>query len=328
MKRHFIKKFIQTIRKDSIKNNNIIKDSYTIVHGHYKYDGYNSIKTNKYEQNEIIKNENEIYKKWQNMFNHSYREWEAECYSKSVELVQDQGEEYGEYIYYNVSAREGYDILKRKNKNKDEIVLDLITIPFLIDITNTNLKAMRISKNHKYVSFVVDLKNNEKYSGGIYDIENKKYYAKRFDNVSSIEFSLDENSIYYVENNYLNRPCKIYHHFLEWSKNNLNQDKLIFEEKRDDIYIETSPTKDNKYLIINSLTKDDSQISILDLHDNNRVIELFKRKQGIKHFIEHAGDSFFILSNLKVESEEFPEMSKNENYKLFTVKDSEIKKLS
>jgi oligopeptidase B len=312
----------------------IIGDNYTLLHGIYRYDGYNSIKNNKFEREEIIKRESIILKNWKTMFQFYYKQWESECFSKSLLPFEEIGEKFGNYTYYNKMAEEGYEILKRKAENIDEVVLDLKKIPFIKDINNTNLKGMRISKSHKYISFVVDLDNNEKYSGGIYDIYSNKFYWRRFENASMIEFSQDEASLIYVENNELNRPCRIRKHFLDWEnvtkktflKNfSSSNDQILFEEKDSDIYIETSPTKDHNFLIINCLTKDDSEVSIMDLKSPDKITKILNRKKGIKYFIEHVGNTFYILSNLIVESKEMPEMKKNENFKLFTIKDDQLK---
>jgi len=322
------KKLIKTFSDNIKKRAHTIKENFTILHGHYRHDGFGSIKYNKWEREEIIKRENANFEKWKKMLNAYKNEWEADVYSKTVDLHEDIGERYDDYIYYNATAQEGYDILKRKNnQGVDEVVLDLKTIPFVKDVSTAYLKSMRISKNHNLVGFIVDLDNNEKYYGGLYNIQDKKYYNIRFENISSIEFPLNDDYIIYVENNELNRPCKIKVH--QFNSNTKN-DRVIFEENNSQVYIETTPTKDHSYLIINSLTKDDSKISLLSLNseDNFKVSTLFKRQKNVKHFIEHVGGSFYILSNLIVDSKDDPLMKNNKNYKLFTINEKKIENVA
>ena len=54
---------------------------------------------------------------------------------------------------------------------------------------------------------------------------------------------------------------------------------VIYEEKQEHIFLETNPTKDNEFLIINSLSKDDSEILIMNMRLNedngvNQKVEL------------------------------------------------------
>ena len=56
--KHSLKKFNEA---HPMRSKNIIKESYTIIHGHYRHDSYNSIKFNEFERKQIIKRENEIF---------------------------------------------------------------------------------------------------------------------------------------------------------------------------------------------------------------------------------------------------------------------------
>lgn len=283
----------------------IINQTNTKVHNHYRYDGLNEIKYNKYMQKEIVKRENELFKNWKKLLNHYLNDWEKAVNMFSIKEKTDIGEIIGEYVYFEETTDEGYDILYRKNikTNKKETVLDIKRIPFLKDINKTVLKSLRISPNQKKVSFIVDLENKERYSGGIYDIENKEFFKIKFENVNCIEFTKYDNYYIVVENDDKNRPAKIKGVYLSSekineekanfndsnSKSNFENEVLLLEEKDHNIFLETSPSKDNKFLIINSLTKNDSAIYTLSLDElEARPIEILKRSKGIKYFTDHA----------------------------------------
>jgi protease II len=273
-----------TSLRNTIKHN--LDSNFSKIHGIYRQDDLNLLKTNKEEQQKIIERENQTFKKWKTYLNQYYKEWEAEVYSRSMIIEPDEGEKYSDYTYYNKPSDLGYDILMRKDKSgKSEIVLDLKTIPFLKGINTTVLKTIRLNKDHTMISFVIDLENNEKYCGGIYDISSRKYIPEVFTNVSSIEFSNQNNEIYILKNNKLNRPYCIVKHVLG---DNPKNDVQILKENDDSIYLETNPTKDHKFLIINELTKHDSSVKLLDLSSGDNLINLFERKAGVKYFIEHS----------------------------------------
>jgi oligopeptidase B len=295
--------------------------NFTKVHNIYRKDGLDKIRTIEHEQIRIINRENDIFKSWKNYLNMYYKEWIDAVYSRKQIIEPDLGENYGHFIYYNVNT-DGNEILMRKDKfGNKEMVLDLKTIPFLKDINSTVLKTMRISQDQNKISFIVDLENNEKYFGGIYDFTSKTYLDEKFINVSNIEFTHDDKVIY-VENNKLNRPYRIKLHKLG---DNFKSDRLIYEEKDDNVYIETNTTKDHKYILINSLTKHDSKVSLIDLKDRNyKPITLFERQDGVKYFIEHSGDAFFILSNMMLKNETDYFLSTNKDYKLFSILDKDL----
>jgi protease II len=70
---------------------------------------------------------------------------------------------------------------------------------------------------------------------------------------------------------------------------NYIEDKTLMEEKDPQIYIETNPTKDNKFIVINSLSKNDSQISLIDLSQVDLTpTVIFQREKGVKYFVEHC----------------------------------------
>ena len=78
--------------------------------------------------------------------------------------------------------------------------------------------------------------------------------------------------------------------------NNFDKDTVLFEENDPQIYIETNPTKDNKYIIINSLSKHDSKISLLNLTDKSLTpTTIFERVTGVKYFVEHCEVKLFLL---------------------------------
>lgn len=280
----------------------IINQTNTNLHNHYRYDGYNEIKHNKYLQKEIVKRENEIFKNWKKLLNHYSNDWEKAVNLFSIKEKIDIGEEIGDYIYFEETMEEGYDILYRKNikTNKKETVLDIKRIPFLIDINKTVLKSLRICPNQKKVSFIVDLENKERYTGGIYDIENKEFYKCKFENVNCVEFTKFDNYYVVIENNDINRPSKIKGVYLsninnnkDNSTKNFENEVLLLEEKDENIFLETAPSKDNKFLIINSLTKNDSAIYTLSLNElEAKPIEILKRNKGIKYFTDHANVKF------------------------------------
>ena len=53
-----------------------LEENISKIHGHFRYDGYNKIKTNKFDFNTIVKREQKIFKHWKNYLAVYNKEWE------------------------------------------------------------------------------------------------------------------------------------------------------------------------------------------------------------------------------------------------------------
>lgn len=83
-------------------------------------------------------------------------------------------------------------------------------------------------------------------------------------------------------------------------------------------YIDISVTKDRKFLLINSSTKEDSEIWVVDrnLSDDQRAAptNIIPRKANIRAHVDHLRDFFIMITNYGV---------KSKNYKITTLSDDE-----
>jgi protease II len=75
-------------------------------------------------------------------------------------------------------------------------------------------------------------------------------------------------------------------------------------------YIDIAVSKDKKYLIINSGTKEDSEIWVIKNVDSNEPEKiapklLIPRKKDVRVHIEHLRDFFLIISNNEATSKNF-----------------------
>ena len=92
--------------------------------------------------------------------------------------------------------------------------------------------------------------------------------------------------------------------------------KTIFVDDEPTNYVDIGVTKDKKYIVISSNTKEDSEIWVLKRdrggdEANEEVLprKLVDRVKDVKAHIDHLRDFFIIISTLG---------SKNKNYKIAT----------
>lgn len=79
-------------------------------------------------------------------------------------------------------------------------------------------------------------------------------------------------------------------------------------------YVDIGITKDGRYLIINSNTKEDSEVWVLDRDSMEQVVptKLIPRRPNVRTHIDHLRDFFIMITNHGV---------KSKNYKLATLTD-------
>ena len=143
---------------------------------------------------------------------------------------------------------------------------------------------------------MVDLKNDENYVLGFKDIANKRYYRDQIFGVSSFKFMKNHNIVLYVKYDETRRSNRVYKHILGQEQ---KSDQLILEEKDDKFNLNIGISKDKKYLVINSTTKEISEVNIINRETDSIQIDcIFPKSLNSKAFCSHAEDKFLMLTDL------------------------------
>lgn len=83
-------------------------------------------------------------------------------------------------------------------------------------------------------------------------------------------------------------------------------------------YVDIGISKDGKYLLINSNTKEDSEVWVLNRDGTSAApTKLIARTPGVRAHVDHLRDFFIMITNMGV---------KTKNYKLATLSDEMIGK--
>ena len=169
------------------------------------------------------------------------------------------------------------------------------------------IDKLKMNSDHSQVAFTVDIGNSERCTGAVKNIKTGAI-SDKIEGVSQIEF-LGDNEVFYVEMNENNRPYKIKSRNLE-----TNKDRIIFVDDDPTHYIDIQLTKDRSHLIINSGTKEDSEIWIMQKGEVMPQL-LVKRQRDVRVHIDHLRDFFVVISNNSPGSK---------NFQLQTLHDSQL----
>ncbi len=150
---------------------------------------------------------------------------------------------------------------------------------------------LEVSFNDKFLSYSLDTKGSEYYTIYIRDIENGELASEKIEDTSgNIDFSLDDNYIFYSKLDKHHRPRKIFRHKIGTS---VQEDVLIFQEKSEAFTVSISLSSDEKYYFITTSNHNTSEQYYFLANEKNPKPKLIKeRKKGIIYSI-NSWDSFF-----------------------------------
>lgn len=291
-------------------------------------------------QQRIIAREDENFENWVELCAFHYDQWRRHVFGRTDPEIESIPEKYGEHIYFlrhkeyshKVPASKDqkevsnlYEIYCRHKhglnfkdleeaKAATEIVLDLEEVPFVNQrmLRKTIIDKVKMNDDHSLIAFTLDIGNTERLTGGIKDMQKNEVLKNiKLEGISQMEFGRGRDTLFFVETDAMNRPYKV-------KKLNLQtmEDSTVFIDNDQTHYVDIGITKDGRYLVINSNTKEDSEVWVLD-RDSQLAeaapTKLIPRRTNVRAHIDHLRDFFVMITNHGV---------KSKNYKLATLTDS------
>ena len=208
-----------------------------------------------------------------------------------------------EYEYWTKTTAEGNYSIKLRKKigykeieeiwNGDKEKAKLKTEYF-------GVGDLEVSFNDKYLGYSLDLKGSEYYTIYIRNIQTGKLITEKIEETSgSINFSLDDEYIFYSKLDEFHRPRKIYRHNIGTASIN---DELIFEEKSEAFTVGISLSADEKYYFITTSDHNTSEQYYFTVNEKKPKPKLIKkRKKGIIYSVTSWQDYFYCHTNENAE---------------------------
>ncbi len=155
---------------------------------------------------------------------------------------------------------------------------------------------LEVSYNDKFLAYSLDLKGSEYFTIYVRDIKTGKLVTEKIENTSgSINFSLDDQYIFYSKLDENHRPRSIFRHQIGSS---VNEDLLIFEEKTKAFTVSIGISSDEKYYFINSSDHNTSEKYYFGIDEKKPKPKLIQqRKKGIIYSVNSWGGNFYMHTN-------------------------------
>lgn len=319
-----LRSFIQQRLAFSFHVNNystpLDSSSMTRLHNRFHYDENSYISKNARLQEQMLSNEKKVFESVSSQFQKYTDFYYKRSISRRDLRNRDLPERYGDYEYFAKFAKlaetNDYEIVLRTHlKTLDqETVLDLKEIPFVTKTywKTAKLAKMSISEDHRYIAFLVDLRNNENYIMGIKDTKLNKFLNIRIFDCSNVVFSKESRGIFYVKYDEKMRSSQVFALSLEKNA----EEQLIFEENDEQFYVDIAKSKDRKYLFITSSSKQISEVFAISLEeDSKKMLKLLPREKKARATVLHSEENFYLLTDI----------DNVFDYKIMVLSDSEAK---
>ena len=203
------------------------------------------------------------------------------------------------YEYWTKTTKKGnYSIKCRKKIGTDEV-----EEIWNGDKEKSKLKTeyfgvgdLEVSYNDKFLAYSLDLKGSEYFTIYVRDIKTGKLVTEKIENTSgSINFSLDDQYIFYSKLDENHRPRSIFRHQIGSS---VNEDLLIFEEKTKAFTVGIGISSAEKYYFINSSDHNTSEKYYFGADEKKPEPKLIQqRKKGIIYSVNSWSGNFYMHTN-------------------------------
>lgn len=199
------------------------------------------------------------------------------------------------YWYYSRTVQgKQYPIYSRRKgtmKAKEEVLLDLNALNKGHEFTEVGLT--QVSPDNRYLAYSIDHSGFREYDLFIKDLRNPGAKPRTFGKVAAMEWAADSKTIFYVTEDAAKRPHKLFRQNM-----NSKSKSLIYEEKDEQFYFWVSKTRDRKFILLNSASKEESETSFIPASKPMTKPKLIApRRKELEYYVDHHGDYFYIRTN-------------------------------
>ncbi|KHD89977.1 MAG: hypothetical protein OM95_00115 [Bdellovibrio sp. ArHS] len=209
---------------------------------------------------------------------------------------------YDDFLYYTrfkKGKQYSYECRKPKAGGKEEILLDrnaLAKGKKYCDVT-----AVKVSPEHDLLSYCADYDGSERYTVYFKDLKTAKLLPDTIPNCNgSVAFAEDNETVFYVRLDENRRPYQVYRHKLG---SPVEQDELIYHEQDPKQFLGLRKSASHNFIFIGSYGKITSEVWCVDAHNPSLPARCLQpRIEGLEYDVEHAGDKFWIRTNLNAQN--------------------------
>lgn len=223
----------------------------------------------------------------------------------------DKGEErIGDFIYYTRSKQDEGDVsFHRKRPGQGDPLgddlIDSVELMRQFGYASCTIGTVRVSQDGQYIGYTLSVEGGDRYICHVKSIDHGgMFHVIRSTNIINIEFGA-KNTFYYTECNDLNRPFRVM--MLELRPGILPEPVEVYRDEDERFFVDVRKTKDNKFMIITSDSKERGNVLVLPAsypHIPKELEPLFPDRKPVEiagkeawGWLEHHGPNFIMVTS-------------------------------
>ncbi len=201
----------------------------------------------------------------------------------------------GEWEYYS-RTEEGkqYAIVCRRRRiagAHEETVLDLNALAAGREYLS--LGDFEVSDDGNFLAYSIDDTGFRQYTLFIKDLRTGAVLPDVRRNVSSVAWSADGMTLFFVVEDHAKRPWRLYRHRL-----GSEGDELLFEEDDQLFRIWISRSRSGRFVFLTTASGDTSEVRFFPATEAKPSLRLIEpRRMGLEYYADHRGEDFWIVTN-------------------------------
>ncbi|MEO0339804.1 MAG: prolyl oligopeptidase family serine peptidase, partial [Bacteroidota bacterium] len=229
-----------------------------------------------------------------------YRAKQRALYYEMVDKVEKNYEtlpnKIGDY-YYGYRYEQGlpHEIYWRKKgslDNPETIILDVNKLAK--NYAYYAVDDVSISPDHNILAYFENLSGGLENKVRFKNLHTEQLLLDSLQNVGSMVWAENSKIIYYTQADTSKRQFQLYRYQL--GKEELPE--MVFEENDKRFAINLSKSKSKAFLVLNSSSKNENEVYLLDANVENAELQLVKKREtGASYGVDHYQDQFYLFSN-------------------------------
>jgi len=184
------------------------------------------------------------------------------------------------------------DFQKKFDEVKEEIVLD--ENKEAEGHQFFTLGALTVTQDQEVLGYSVDYTGNELYTLKFKNLITNESIPDHIENISAgLEWANGNRTYFYTVPDEAKRPYQVYK-----SKLGSNTRELVYEESDERFVVHISKSRDERYIFINTESKNTSEIRYIDTERlEEKPTLLLAREEGIEYGVDNHDDGFYIVTD-------------------------------
>eukprot|EP00592_Proboscia_alata_P003484 CAMPEP_0194370542 /NCGR_PEP_ID=MMETSP0174-20130528/18846_1 /TAXON_ID=216777 /ORGANISM="Proboscia alata, Strain PI-D3" /LENGTH=876 /DNA_ID=CAMNT_0039148057 /DNA_START=23 /DNA_END=2653 /DNA_ORIENTATION=+ len=179
----------------------------------------------------------------------------------------------------------------------EEVYLDVNELAK--DKSYCSVASAAVSPNTELLAYAVDFSGDETYQIYVKSLTTGDivYHDEKLDCSGSVNWGADDATLFYQKMDEAHRPYQVYRKDISEKE---IEDELLFEETDELFWVGSGKTLDKRYLMIESGSKETSEIHYIDLEDKGetKLLCVAKRRQNVLYDVSHRNGHWLITTNV------------------------------